>query len=258
MAAVGHGRDPAAPSSEMPFLVRLYPGAWRARYGEEFAELLAARPPRVRDQLDIVRAAIDARIQAQVFDAPVRREVTAGDRALAAAGVLVGGLFSMWAGIIVSFSPRWDEAGTAGNDLLALSYGLGLLGAVVAVAVLLGLIYRHIGDLRSPGTIGALLSAGGFLAMAGSDSSSAAAVLLIVFGTLVMSPGLARAVGRPVTAFVVGSTVFLASAMFGFVGSGGQELLWLWMLAGYGPSWMLLGLSLRRGPHVTIAAPVGA
>jgi hypothetical protein len=254
MATSAH-EPPGRPASA-PWLVRFYPRSWRARYGAEFAELLSARPPTLRDRLDIIRGAIDARIQPQVFEPPVPRVVTAGDRVLAAAAALVGGLFSTWAGVIVALSPRWGEAETVGNDLLALSYGAGLLGAVIAIAVLLGLIYRHIGDLRSPGTIGALVTAGGFLAMVGG--AGPAAILLVASGTLVMSQGLARAVGRPVTAFVVGSTLFLASAMFGFVGSGGQELLWLWMLAGYGPAWMLLGVSLRRGPRVVLPAPVPA
>ncbi len=256
MATSAH--EPSAKTASTPWLVRFYPASWRARYGVEFAELLAARPPTLRDRLDIIRGAIDARIQPQVLEAPARREVTAGDRALAAAAVLVGGLFSTWAGIILLLSPRWGEAETVGNDLLALSYGAGLLGAVIAIAVLLGIVYRHIADLRSPGTIGGLMAAGGFLAMTGGAGSSGVAVLLIVIGTLVMSQGLARAIGRPVTAFVAGSTVFLGSAMFGFVGSGGQELLWLWMLAGYGPGWMLLGVSLRRGPRVLPPVPVGA
>lgn len=256
MATSAH--EPLGKPASTPWLVRFYPGAWRARYGFEFAELLSARPPTLRDRLDIVLGAVDARIHPQVLDAPVRRTVTAGDRVLAAAAGLVGGLFSTWAAIIVFLGGPWGEAGTVGNDLLALSYDAGLLGAVIAVAVLLGLIYRHIGDLRSPGTIGALVTAAGFLTMTGDGGDAAAAVLLIVFGTLVMSPGLARAVGRPVTAFVLGSTVFLASAMFGFVGSGGQELLWLWMLVGYGPAWMLLGVGLRRGPRVALRVPVPA
>ena len=256
MAAIGRRRDPAGRSSELPILIRLYPGAWRARYGDEFVELLAARPPRVGDQFDIVRAAIDARLHPQVIEAPARRAATAGDRVLALAAVAVGALFSTWAGIIVAISPRWGEGGTVGNDLLGLSYGLGLLGAVVAMAVLLGLIYRHIDDLRSIGTLGALVAAAGFFTMTGN--SGAPALVLIVFGTVGMSPGLARAVGRPVTAFVLGSTLLLASAMLGFVGSGGQELVWLWMLAGYGPAWMLLGVSLRRGPRIAQPVPVGA
>ncbi len=251
-------REPISRTGSTPWLVRFYPEPWRARYGVEFAELLAARPPTLRDRLDIIRGAMDARVQPQVLGAPARREVTAGDRALAAAAILVGGLFSTWAGIILVLSPRWGEAGTGFDALLALSYGAGSLGAFVAIAVLLGLAYRHIGDLRSPGAIGAIAMAGGFLAMMGGDGNSAASVLLIVFGTLLMSPGLARAIGRPVSAFVAGSTLFLAAAMFGFVGSGGQDLLWLWMLAGYGPGWMLLGVSLRRGPRVALPAPVRA
>ena len=254
-------REPLDEPVAIPWLVQLYPRSWRARYGAEFAELLSARPPTMQDRLDIIRGAVDARIQPQVLDAPPQREVTAGDRVLGAAAVLVGGLFSTWALIIVVLSPRWGEASTVStedNYVLGLSYGAGMLGAVVAIAVMLGLIYRHAGDLRSTGTIGALLVAGGFVTMMGNSGSGAAALLLITVGTVAMSPGLARAVGRPVTAFVVGSTLFLGSAMLGFVGSGGQDVLWLSMLAGYGPAWMLLGVGLRRGPHVLAPAPASA
>ena len=48
-------------SVSLPWLLRLYPETWRSRYGAEFADLLAARPPSRRDRLDIVRGAIDAR-----------------------------------------------------------------------------------------------------------------------------------------------------------------------------------------------------
>lgn len=50
----------------MSALLRLYPRDWRARYGEEFLSLLAERPPDVRDRVDIVRGAIDARLRPQV------------------------------------------------------------------------------------------------------------------------------------------------------------------------------------------------
>jgi hypothetical protein len=255
MAAVA-SRSTGPAESATPFLLRLYPAAWRARYGDEFAELLAARPPSIRDRVDIVLGAVDARLHSQVADTPPRRVATIGDRVLAFAALAVGALFSTWAGIIVLFSPRWGEGATASDDLLALSYGAGELGAMIAIAVLLGLIYRHVHDLRSIGTLGALVVAAGFLMMTGD--SGATALPLIVVGTAGMSPGLARAVGRPVAAVVLGSTLLLASAMFGFVGSGGQELLWLSMLAGYGPAWVLLGISLRRGARVHPPALVGA
>jgi hypothetical protein len=240
-------RDPVAGGDVIPWLLRLYPSAWRDRYGAELADLIAARPPSRRDQLDIVRGALDAHLHPQLADAPARRVGGTSDRVLAFGAVAVGALFSTWAGIIMVASPRWGELGSVGNDIVALSYGAGLLGAIIAIGVLLGIVYRHVVDLRPIGAIGALVAAAGFLAMIAN--AGATAVPLLVLGTLGMSPGLARAVGRTVALLVVGSTLFLASAMFGFVGSGGQELLWLWMLAGYGPSWVLLGVSLRRGPR---------
>ena len=50
----------------MTSLMRLYPRDWRERYEDEFLSLLAERPPDVRDRLDIVRGAIDARVRPQV------------------------------------------------------------------------------------------------------------------------------------------------------------------------------------------------
>ena len=43
-------------------LLRLYPGAWRRRYGHELAILLEDRPPTARDRVDLVRGAIDAHL----------------------------------------------------------------------------------------------------------------------------------------------------------------------------------------------------
>jgi hypothetical protein len=41
-------------------LVRLYPGAWRRRYGDEMEALLEDRRPTVRERLDLLRGALDA------------------------------------------------------------------------------------------------------------------------------------------------------------------------------------------------------
>jgi hypothetical protein len=43
-------------------LVRLYPSAWRARYGAEMLGLLDERPPTWRDSIDIIRGALDAHL----------------------------------------------------------------------------------------------------------------------------------------------------------------------------------------------------
>ena len=52
----------------MSGLLRLYPRPWRERYGEEFEELLAQRPPSARHRLDIVRGALDAHLHPQLAD----------------------------------------------------------------------------------------------------------------------------------------------------------------------------------------------
>jgi len=44
-------------------LLRLYPRRWRARYGEEFAIILAATPPGPGTVLDVLRGALDAHVR---------------------------------------------------------------------------------------------------------------------------------------------------------------------------------------------------
>ena len=46
----------------MSALVRLYPRSWRERYEDEFLGLLEVRPPTMRDRVDILRGALDARL----------------------------------------------------------------------------------------------------------------------------------------------------------------------------------------------------
>jgi hypothetical protein len=255
MAAIAPQPESIQPTEADSLLLRLYPAPWRARYGAEFAELLAARPPSTRDRLDIVRGAVDARVRPQLADTRPPRVVGMGDRTLALAAAAVGMLFSTWAGIIVYASPRWGEAGSVGNDLLAASYGAGLLGALLAIAVLIGMAHRHVDDFGPIAAIGAIVTAAGFLAMSAGGVLS---IMLVGVGTLAMSAGLARALGWLVAAAVVGATLFICAAMLGFASSGGQDLMWLWMLVGYGPSWMLLGFSLRRGARARPAQAVGA
>lgn len=48
----------------MKHLLRLYPRAWRDRYGDEFEALLDQRSLRFRDGIDIVHGALDARLHA--------------------------------------------------------------------------------------------------------------------------------------------------------------------------------------------------
>ena len=50
----------------MSSLLRLYPQAWRERYGDELLALLQDRPASLTDHLDLIRGALDARLHPQV------------------------------------------------------------------------------------------------------------------------------------------------------------------------------------------------
>ena len=49
----------------MTWQIRLYPPAWRRRYGRELAELLAAQPASFRTAVDLVAGAVDAWLNPQ-------------------------------------------------------------------------------------------------------------------------------------------------------------------------------------------------
>ena len=50
----------------MRWLLRLYPSAWRARYGDEFAALLDEQPLTFQLVVDVLAGAIDARVEPQL------------------------------------------------------------------------------------------------------------------------------------------------------------------------------------------------
>ena len=121
----------------------------------------------------------------------------------------------------------------------------GLAGLILAIGAMLGLAYRHADELGAAGSFGAILVAFGFL-VAGAGASSVSP-LIVTGGTLLLAPGLARVAPSLVVMVFTVATILLALAMFGLVGSGGQATFWLLWVAGYGPGWVILGLSLRHG-----------
>jgi hypothetical protein len=226
-------------------LLRLYPAAWRARYGTEFTELLLARPPSARDRLDILRGAVDARLNPQLIEEPVLRVPSAADRLLALAGVATGALFTVWAAIIALASPRWGSEDVVDEDLAGIAFGAGSIGMLLAVCVLLGLAARYADELSPAGAVGAIVAAlAFFFAMSGA---SLVALVMLTGGIVALAPSLSRIVHPLVAAALPLATIMLALAMLGFVGSEGQTTFWLIWGGGFGPAWVVLGISLRRG-----------
>jgi hypothetical protein len=82
-------------------VLRLYPRPWRERYLDEVADLLAARPPTLRDQVDLLRGALDAWLHPQVTarssandDGPIVKPVGA------AALAMLGGFLWATGGVV--------------------------------------------------------------------------------------------------------------------------------------------------------------
>jgi len=238
------------------WLVRLYPATWRERYAAEFSDLLRQRPPSRRDQLDIVRGAFDARLHPALAGEAPRRHATGTDRLLALGGVTAGALMTVWALIIAVAQPRWGSGSQVDDDLMAASYGAGFLGTLIAMAVLVGIAARHAEELGTLGTVGALLTTISFLLMLGQ--AGVLAMLLLPLATLVFGSGLVRIIPWPIVVVMVGSAAAMTAAMFGLVASEGQLTLWLSLGLACGPSWVLLGIFLRRGPRARTVALVGA
>ncbi len=66
----------------MSWLLRLYPRAWRRRYGDEMAALLAGERRSPRLVLDLVAGAIDARLNPQLTPGSVPEEGDTSMRSL--------------------------------------------------------------------------------------------------------------------------------------------------------------------------------
>ncbi|MEX2010799.1 MAG: hypothetical protein WEF51_01030 [Chloroflexota bacterium] len=77
------------------FLVRLYPSAWRARYGDEFDALLAARSLGPFDVADVLLGAIDAHIHRRGRAASQNRRGLTMTPRLAGQAALVGGFLML-------------------------------------------------------------------------------------------------------------------------------------------------------------------
>ncbi len=130
----------------MSVLVRLYPTAWRARYGDEFEALLVERRPSRRDLVDILVGAVDARLWPQVNPDASRRQVQITDR-LAGAAAISGGL--VW-------SASYIAAAVTGSRL-----DLGFLIVIAIGLMVLSLPGRYLlphARLVALGTAGVALS----------------------------------------------------------------------------------------------------
>jgi hypothetical protein len=124
-------------------LLRLYPGRWRARYGEEMTALLETSPVGWHDRLDLVRGAIDAWLHPPT---PSRTPALAalvggGLWTMVSAGVLFGPTPPDWPGYLLEVLPTATVAvaflsvAVLGCALRSSDAGVGVFRLTAAIAV---------------------------------------------------------------------------------------------------------------------------
>ena len=118
----------------MSAIIRLYPRAWRERYGDEIVALIEEHPATVLDQLDLIRGAFDARLHPQVPGADVvpEQEIPVNQRTLGLVAA-IGGVAWILGVASIFVLPR----GVDGYRNLSLA-NLGLALAIAFIGIALG------------------------------------------------------------------------------------------------------------------------
>ena len=117
----------------MSALLRLYPRAWRERYGDELVALLEEQPASLLDHLDLIRGALDARLHPQVrgAGAPPEREIPMTQRSLGVVAA-IGGIVWLVAIASMVVLPKND---IGERDLSIAWVGIALGIAVIGIAL---------------------------------------------------------------------------------------------------------------------------
>jgi hypothetical protein len=115
-------------------LVRLYPRAWRERYGEEFLALLEEKPASVRDLLNVALGALDAWLKPQV--ASERRRVVVERIRGSLLLVLWAWVFLVVAGVGFQKMTEYADFVRAAREsvLVGVAFYAVVVGAVLAFA----------------------------------------------------------------------------------------------------------------------------
>jgi hypothetical protein len=215
---------PAPDRSDRPTrLLRLYPAAWRRRYEAEVAAVLAERPLRPADRVDLVRGALDAHLH------PERRSHVPG--LCAAAG---GALWCVAAAtsIVQPAPPDWPGYLAETLGLLVAATVL-LLGAVVGAWLRLGDAPGRIGRLGLVVAVAGHAAWAATLAVPAEPAALSIASAAAAIGTGLIGIALLRRDDWPVAGLLV------VTADLELLGPG-------WPALGFGLGWTLVGLAMLR------------
>src|SRR4051794_13125515 len=112
-------------------LLRLYPAAWRRRYGDEFAAVLEERPLGPFDVADVLLGALDSHLH--------RRGLwtESGPRTAPAMTLRIGGLAAIVFGLVWAIGLGWASARDTDDDTIPIA--LSLIGDISLIVAIVGL-----------------------------------------------------------------------------------------------------------------------
>lgn len=216
-------------------LVRLYPGPWRARYGDEMRTVLGSAPGRRSDAVDLLRGALDAWLHPAT-----------PSRVPAIAALVGGGLWTMAAAGVVAQPVPPDWPGYLAETLV-----VALVAAALLLVATLGCALRVGDDGGRAMRAGWALTAVGFLAWVAAlmvatvgqadPATLAAAQTIAMIGAALVGVVLVRAGDWPIGALVlIGSVAMLVPWTPAWLVFGGA-----WTAIG-----VLLGMAWSRGATI--------
>ncbi len=255
----------------MKWLVRLYPAAWRERYGDEMEALLAERPLGPFDVVDLFLGAFDAHLHLRGLGHASEHE-KGFTMSLRNAGIaaIIGGTFWGLTWVLIFL----DDLVGAGDGNVPVAFLTISIAAIATLAALAGLsavqarVHRRTTWLSflAPAA-GLALVLVGFLAMPVADifwTVGMSGLLLYmvgvaVFGVVTFATGVFR---RPPPALIAAGGIVGGAAFLGLLGTGGADVpMWVALLGVLVMSvgWILMGVDVvRRGRSTMAAGPAPA
>jgi len=241
-------------------LLRLYPAAWRRRYGDEFAAVLEERPLGPFDVADVLLGALDAHLH--------RRGLwtESGPRKGFVMTLRVGGLAAILFGLVWALGIAWASASDTDDDIVAV--GLTIIGEVSLIVALIGLSafqarqhHRLVWLSVLVPAVGALVTIVGTFGME-TQGDEAWIAGLSPWGVFVLGM-IGMAIGSALFAIATWSTKALAPRAAALIGVGAMwilvagfvhELAVLGGLIVFSVGWVWLGVDAIRRDRVVIAA----
>jgi len=226
----------------MSRLLRLYPRAWRDRYGDEFVELIREKPPTSLDTFDVMRGALDAWLHPQIVgQTPSRAPGGARLARLARAGAIAGGGLWIAGGLAMNSLPIDPDLGYKNSGMAVLVIVAAMVVTALAALATAGLpaVSRYAGIAALAILLGAVLTAMPW------------PVLIIGFFGYILATAAFGAILALWAGHAVGGLLAIAALVLSSMNTEDERAL---LTIPIGLAWIAVGaLAFRRAPAATRA-----